>query len=102
MHLPIAVAQLLDWAQHRKNQSMFRTVAGAFAVDSLRAGDDDFLNRQVFLAADFEHLGSAERIYMHKFRNLWHITAVGSLVKNDVYLVERGDDRVAITQITVN
>jgi hypothetical protein len=23
-------------------------------------------------------------------------------VKNDVYLVERGDDRVAITQITVN
>ena len=81
---------------------MFRTIARAFAVDSLRAGDHDFLNRQVFLADDLEHLGSAERIYMHKFRNLWHVTAVGSLVKNDVCLVERGDNRVAITQIAVS
>src|SRR5438067_2736348 len=87
MHLPIAVAQLLHRTQHRKNQSMFRTIARAFAVDSLRAGDHDFLNRQVFLADDLEYLGRAERIYMHKFRNLWHVTAVGGLVKNDVCLV---------------
>src|SRR5437763_1571230 len=83
----IGVPQLLHRTQHRKNQSMFRTIARAFAVDSLRAGDHDFLNRQVFLADDLEYLGRAERIYMHKFRNLWHVTAVGSLVKNDVCLV---------------
>ena len=80
---------------------MFRAIAGALAVHSLRARDNDFFNRQVFFADDFENLRSAERINMHKFRNLWHVTAVGGLVKNGVYFVESGNNRVAIAQIAL-
>src|SRR5881409_1918008 len=102
MRLPIAFAQLFHRPYRRKNQSMFRTIAGPFAVNSLRARNDNLLNRQGFLADHFEHLGSAERIHVHKFCDLWHVTAVGSLVEDDVDLVERGGNRVTITQITVN
>ena len=80
---------------------MFRAIAGTLAVDSLRARDNDFFNRQISFADDFENLRSAEGINMHKFRNLWHVTAVGGLVKNGVYLVESSDNRVAIAQIAL-
>jgi hypothetical protein len=102
MHLPITFAQLLYRPHRRKNQSMVWTITGAFAVNSLRACDDDFLNRQILLADYFKHLGSAERIHVHKFCHLWHVTAVGSLVKNDVDFVECGGNRLAIAQIAVN
>jgi hypothetical protein len=39
---------------------------------------------------------------MHKFCDLWHVAAVGSLVKNDLYLVERGGNGVAVAQIALN
>src|SRR4029453_13709611 len=102
MHVPIALAQLFYRTHRWKYQSMFRTIAGAFAVNSLRAGNNNFLNRQGFLADYFKHLGSAERIHMHKFCDLGHVTPVGCLVKNHVDLVERGGNRIAITQITLN
>jgi hypothetical protein len=38
---------------------MFRTSAGAFAVNGLRARDHNFLDRQVFLTDHFKHLGRA-------------------------------------------
>ena len=81
---------------------MFRTLAGPLAVNSLGARNNDLPNRQGFLADHFKHLRSTKRIHMHKFCDLRHVTPVGSLVKNDIDLVERGGDRVAITQIAVN
>jgi hypothetical protein len=39
---------------------------------------------------------------MHVFRDLGHVTAVGSLVKNDVDLVKRSADRFAVAQIALN
>ena len=45
MHLPIAVAQLFDRSDAWKDQSVLRTFARAFAVNGLRAGNDDFFDR---------------------------------------------------------
>ncbi len=59
MHFPIAFPQLFNRPHVRKNELMFRTNAGAFAVNGLRARHDNFLNPQIFLANDLEHLGCA-------------------------------------------
>ena len=72
---------------------------GAFAVNRLRTRDDDFLDRQILFANDFEHLRGAERIDVHVFRDLGHVTAVSRLVKDDVDLVERRRDRLAIAHV---
>jgi len=81
---------------------MLRAFPGAFAVNGLRASGDNFSNRQIFLANNFEHLRGAERIDMHVFGDLGHVAAVGSLMKDDVDLVERSRNHVAIAQIGVN
>src|SRR3954454_4351840 len=41
VHLPIAATQLLDRADAWKDQPVLRTFAGTFAVNGLRAGNDD-------------------------------------------------------------
>src|SRR5262249_20943737 len=79
-----------------------RTLARAFAVDGLRAGNDDLFNWQIPFANDFEHLCGAQRIHMHKFRDLGHVTAVRGLVKNDVDPVERSRNRVAIPHVALD
>src|SRR5213083_512099 len=102
MHLPIATTQLLDRTDARKDQSVLRTFARAFAVNGLRARDDDLFDREIFLANHFKDLRRAERIYMHKFRDLRHVTAVRGLVKNYVDAVEHSGHRVAITQVALD
>ena len=59
MHLPIALLQLFHRAHGWKNETVFRTNPGAFAVNRLRTGEDDFFDWQIFLANDLEHLGGA-------------------------------------------
>ena len=81
---------------------MFGTFAGAFAVNGLRACDDDFFYRQIVLADNFEHLRCPERIHVHKFGDFRHVTTIGSFVKDDVDLVQSGGDRVAISQIALD
>src|SRR4030095_8358934 len=88
MHLPIAFAQLLHRAHRWKNYFMLGTLARAFAIDGLRAGNkyftlsqptrafsidglragnNDFLNRQIFFPNYLEDLRRAERIDLHIF-----------------------------------
>src|SRR5437016_14505607 len=81
---------------------MLRALPSAFAVNGLRAGDDNFSNRQIFFANNFEHLRGAERIDMHVFGDLGHVAPVSSLMKDNVDLVERSRNRVAIAQIGIN
>ena len=102
MNLPVAAPQLLDRADRRKNQTVLRTNAGAFAVNRLRARDDYFLDRQFLFADHLEHLRCAQRINVNVFRDLRHVAAVGRLVKDDVDLVERGRDGFAIAQVALN
>ena len=59
MNLPVAAPQLLDRADRRKNQAVFRANAGAFAVNRLRARDDYFLDRQSLFADHLKHLRCA-------------------------------------------
>ena len=59
MHLPVAATQLLDRTDARKDQSMLWTLARAFAVNGLRAGNDDLFDREIFLANHFKHLRRA-------------------------------------------
>ena len=75
---------------------MLRAFAGAFAINSLRARSHDFFDRQLFLPDYFEHLCGAERVHVHKFCHLGHVTAVRSLVKDDVDLIQRSRNRIAI------
>src|ERR1051326_8021793 len=55
----------------------------------------------MFFSNHFEHLRCAKRIHMHKFRDLRHVSTVSRLVKNNVDLIERGRDCVALAQITL-
>src|SRR2546423_1018222 len=79
-----------------KTKSMFRKLPRLCVVDAGRAGHHVFFNRRFFLADALEFWGGAEGFYLQIFIIFGHLTAVGSLVKNDVCLVERGDNRVAI------
>jgi hypothetical protein len=79
---------------------VLRTLARAFAVNGLRAGNDDLFDREVFLANDFNHLGRAQRIHVHIFRDLRHVTAKGGLVKNNVDVVERSSNRITIPHVS--
>src|SRR5581483_2354148 len=85
-----------------KNHPVPWTFARPFAVNGLRTGSDDFPDRQIVLPDYFEHLRGAERIYVHKFCDLGHVTAVRRLVKNDVDVFKRGRDDSAIAQIAVD
>src|SRR5581483_135003 len=51
---------------------------------------------------DLEHLCGAERIHVHVFRDLGHVTAVGRLVKDDVDLIQSGGDRCAIPDVALD
>src|SRR5262245_25005480 len=78
------------------------TFACAFAVNGLRAGNDDLFDREIVLPNDFKHLCCAERIHMHILRNLRHVTAVRGLVKNNVDSIERSSNRIAIPYVALN
>ena len=102
VHLPIAATQLLDRANAWKDQSVLGTFARAFAVNGLRAGNDDLFNRKIFLPNHFKHLCRAERIHVHIFRDLRHVTAVRGLVKNNVDPIERSSNRIAIPHVALD
>ncbi len=48
---------------------------------------------------DLEHLGSAETIYPHIFRDLRHVTAVRRLMKHDVDVAQSSGDSLPIGNI---
>src|SRR4029077_7733971 len=79
--------------------TVFGAIAGTFAVDSLRARNHDFFYRQAFFADNFEHLRRAEGIHVDEFCKLRHVTAIRSLMEDDIDVVYRGSDRIAIAQI---
>ena len=81
---------------------MLQAFARAFAVNSLRARNDDLFDREIFLANDFNHLCRAQRIHVHIFRDLRHVTAVGGLVKNNVDVVERSGNRIAVPHVALD
>ena len=43
-----------------------------------------------------------ERIHMHEFRDLRHVTAVRGLVKNNVDPIERSSNRIAVPHVALN
>src|SRR5262249_28744350 len=58
--------------------------------------------RKIFLSNNFEHLCCAKRIYMHIFCDLWHVTAVRSLVKNYFDPIERSRNRIAVSDVPLD
>src|ERR1700694_4581913 len=102
MHFPIAFTQLFHRPNRWKNQAMFETFACSFAVNSLRTRYHDFLDRQIFFSNDFQHLRGAERVDVYVFRDLGHVTAVSSLMKDDVDLIECGCNCVTITNVSLD
>src|ERR1041385_5946363 len=99
MDLPVTAAQLVDRSDGWKNHSVLRTFRRAFAVNRLRAGDDNLFDRQIFFPNYFQHLSGAERVHVHELRHLRHVTAIRRLMEENVNLVERGPDGVAVAQI---
>src|SRR5204863_8916424 len=94
--------QLLDRTDAWKDQSVLRTFARAFAVNGLRAGNDDLFDREIFLSNHFKHLCRAQRIHVHKFRDLRHVPAVRGLVKNNLDPIERGSNRIAVSHVALD
>jgi len=88
MHRPIAPAQLFDRPDIGENKSMLGTNSRTLAVNRLRTGHYYLADGQVLLANNFQKLGSSERVYVHVFRNLRHVTAVGGLVEDDVDIAQ--------------
>ena len=76
-----------------------RDIRRRFAVNGLRARDDDFAHRQPFSRITSEHLRCAERIDMHVFRDL-ACNRRRQPGENDVDLVKRSADR-AVAQIAL-
>ena len=102
VNFPIAAFQLRDRPDLGKNETVFRTCGRAFAVNGLRGRDDDFFYRQILFADDLQHLGGAEAVNANVFCDLRHVATVGSLVKHDVDVVQRGGDRLAIGNVAFN
>src|SRR5262249_56895160 len=102
VHLPIAATQLLDRAHAWKDHSVLRTLASALAINGLRTCNDDLFDREIFLANDFEHLCGAQRIHVHIFRDLRHVTAIRGLVKNAVDPVKRGSNRLSLPHVALD
>ena len=78
---------------------MLGAFARALAVNGLRACDDNFFYRQILLADNLEHLRCSERINLNKFGDLRHVTAIRSLMKDNIDLVQGSSDGIAISQI---
>ena len=74
---------------------------GAFAVDGLRAGDEDLADGQLLVADDLEHLRGAEAVDEDVLGHLGHVAAVGRLVEDDVDVFERGVHGVVVLHVAL-
>jgi hypothetical protein len=84
MHTEVASPQLFGGAQQGNDVAMFRAVCRTFAVDCLRTGYQDLLDRQLVIADDLQHLGRAEAIDEDVLRHLGHVAAVCCFVKDNI------------------
>src|SRR5712671_6423951 len=102
MNRPITRAQLFDWANIGKNESVLGTNSRALAVNRLGTGYHDFADRKILLANDFKELSRSERVYMHILRDLRHVPAVCGLVKDDIDIAQGFIHRRAVAHIALD
>src|SRR4029453_13789845 len=81
------------------NETVFGALARTLTVNRLRAGNDYFLDGQIFFPNEFEYLRRAERIHVHVFRHLRHVTAIRRLMKNYIDIPQDVLNGLTITQI---
>ena len=98
----VAATELVDGTDMGHDVAVRGAECGAFAVDGLRAGDENFFDRQVVVADELEHLRGAEAVDEDVLRHLRHIAAVGRLVEDDVDVLECGEHRCRVLHIALH
>ncbi len=99
MHLKVSGTQLFGGTKQRYNVPVDLTVCCAFAVDCLRTGDDDFLDGQLVIADDLQHLSGAEAVHENVLGHLGHVAAVGCFMEDDVDVGQRGVHRLVVLNV---
>jgi len=98
----VSRAKLFGRPDFWKDEAVLRAGCRAFAVDGLRRCDDDLLDRQFFVADDFEHLDGAEAVDVNVLCDFGHVTTVRGLMKDNVDVLQRGCYARAVLDISLN
>ncbi len=96
MNGEVSGAELFGWTEEGDDVAVGGAEGGAFGVDGLRGGDDDFLDGELVVADELEHLGGAEGVDQDVLGHFGHVATVGCLVEDDVDVLERGEHGVGV------